>query len=78
MSRTKYGDRRNCPKAPLLRRVDSSVCHRILRPDMGDTGDALSLIENTAGCPMDYAALANPSSSHSSTLRLAWSARCWH
>jgi Leucine-rich repeat (LRR) protein len=27
----KYGDRRNCPKkAPILRRVDSSVCHRIL------------------------------------------------
>ena len=26
-----YGDRRNCPKAPILRRADSSVCHRIVR-----------------------------------------------
>src|SRR2546427_7745004 len=28
---TQYGDRRNCPKAPILRRADSSVCHRIVR-----------------------------------------------
>ena len=29
-----------------------------------------------AGSVVDYAAVANPSSNHSSTLRLAWSARC--
>ena len=27
---TKPGDRRNRPKALLLRRVDGSVCHRVL------------------------------------------------
>jgi hypothetical protein len=58
---------------------------------MGDTADAVALIKYglerlgqlsrgpapVAGCLTDYAALASPSSSHSSTLRLAWSARRW-